>query len=330
MKKFTDIGQFREVIRAIKSHSDYKGEDENGSPIYRHEAPYPILKFRGTVKLHGTSSAIIKYKDGHLEYQSRERVLEIGADNCCFMLTMSGLKDEVEKLFEGIEFNESCDIYGEWAGKGVQGKVAISELPKIWVIFAVKIDGVYQDMTNYRHLKNEEKRIFNSLQFENYELDIDFNQPEIAQNKLVEYTLKVEEECPVGKHFGVTGVGEGIVWEHLNGTERYIFKVKGVKHQNSKVKKLASVDVEAVNDLKDFVEYAVTENRMQQGIDKMKELGKPMEMSTTGDYLRWVYNDVIKEEEDTIIKNGIDVKKVGSFISNKARIFWLAYLDKNV
>jgi hypothetical protein len=328
MKKFTDIGQFREVIRAIKSHHDYKGDDENGSPIYRHESPYPTLKFRGTIKLHGTNSAVTLYKDGHYEYQSRERVLEIGNDNCCFMLTMSNIN--LSKLFEGIEFQDHCAIYGEWCGSSVQKGVAISSLPKMWVIFGIRIDNVYHSIFDYKHLKMEENRIFNITQFENYELDIDFEKPEVAQNKLIEYTTKVEEECPVGRYFEVHGIGEGIVWEYINGEERYIFKVKGEKHSNSKVKKMASVDIEEVESLKEFVEYAVTDNRMQQGIDKMKELGKPLEMSITGEYLKWVYNDVLKEEQDTIIKNGIDVKKVGSHISNKARKFWLDYLDKSV
>jgi hypothetical protein len=325
MKPFTDIGQFRDVIRAVKTHHDFVGKDETDTPIYRHETPYPTLMFKGTIKLHGTNSGIVKYKDGHYEYQSRERVLELGKDNSCFMLNMSNC--DIDKLFEGIEFNDHCAIYGEYAGNGIQSGIAISQLPKMWVIFAVKIDDVYQNMQNYRHLKNEEQRIFNIYQFEYYTLNIDFNEPEIAQNKLVELTLKVEEQCPVGKHFGVNGYGEGICWEYLDENTRYIFKVKGEKHQNSKVKKLATVDVEAVNSMKEFVEYAVTENRMKQGIDKMKELGIPFEMASTGKYLKWLHDDVIKEETDTIIKNSIDVKKLGSFINNKAKQYWFKYLD---
>jgi len=328
MKKFTDIGQFREVIRAVKSHHDYKGEDKTGAPVYRHETDYPILKFRGTIKLHGTNSAIVKYKDGHYEYQSKDRLLSIESDNYRFMLTMTNR--DIDKIFEGIEFNDSCAIYGEWCGSGIQKCVAISKLPVMWVIFAIRIDDVYKPIEQFKHLKNEDKKIFNILQFENYELDIDFNKPEIAQNKLVELTIKVEEECPVGKYFGIGGLGEGIVWEYIDDTKRYIFKVKGEKHQNSKVKKLASIDTEEVENVKEFVEYAVTENRMQQGIDKMKELGNPLDKSTTGEYIRWVYSDVMKEEQDTIIKNGIDPKKMGSFISNKARIFWMSYLDNNL
>ena len=157
MKKFTDIGQFRDVIRAVKSHWDFKGLDEAGDPIYRHDKPYPTLRFRGTVKTHGTNAAIVLYKDGRLEYQSRERVLTIQQDNASFMLTMMNI--DVKELFEGIEFNDHVAIYGEFCGGSITKGVAINGLPKMWVIFAVKIDDVYQDMGSYAYLKMEESHI---------------------------------------------------------------------------------------------------------------------------------------------------------------------------
>lgn len=690
MKKFTDIEQFRNVIRSLKLHHDFKGYDESEQPIYRHDSPYPTLTFNGTVKLHGTNAGIVLYKDGHIEYQSRERVLSFTSDNAKFMLCMSLV--DVKKLFEGIEFTDHVALYGEWCGcfpygtpilladgtkmpigkivnekkkvdvlcynpisqkleskkiinwykngktddwinivvqrrkrggrstniivtpnhkifvkennqiiekfaseiclhdkvliagnkltynakqflmgtllgdssfsnkrnikichsdddqkfyndfiiehlsniissvynyvsqsnsnmrsittyafpeiedlynelkssgkkrvtkkyldrlsplalaawymddgsiihhnqpgrqdrcslhcqgfgtqnvkliadwfnsrgydcnlvyeneefgteirftvdgagaflntiapyvipqfnyklpevlrkiekiqwwkhqingydqslieanvervdknykvkeewlkykydiqvednhnyfannilvhnSNIQKGIAISGLPNMWVLFALKVDDVYKDFSQYPHLKMEEHRIFNIYQFENYTVDVDFNHPEIAQNKIVELTLKVEEQCPVGKHFGKTGIGEGIVFECITDDSRYIFKSKGEKHSVSKVKTVASVDIEAIESMQEFVDYAVTENRMKQGIDKMIEMGIPLEMKSTGEYLRWVYNDVIKEEVDTIVKNQIDLKKIGSFISTKARIYWQKHLN---
>lgn len=326
MKKFTEIGQFRNVVREVKQHHDFQGIDENGDAIYLHDKPYPTLTFRGTVKNHGTNSGIVKYKvNDEYIFQSRERELTLDEDNSGFMRTM--LTKNYHKLFDGIEFNDHCAIYGEWCGQGIQKSVAIAQLPKMFIIFAVKIDDVYQDMANYKHLMIEEENIFNILQFKTYSIDIDFNNPELVQNKLVELTTEVENECPVGKHFGVSGTGEGIVWEHVDGEIRYIFKVKGEKHQNSKVKTLTTVNVEEIENIKSFVEYAVTENRLKQGIDKMVEMGLPLEHKTTGDYLRWVYNDVVKEEGDTMAENGIDQKKIGSAISAKARVYWLNYLN---
>ena len=179
MKTFTDIGQFRQVIRAVKSHSDYCGKDESGTPIYRHTSPYPKLTFNGTIKLHGTNSSIVLYKDGHIEYQSRERVLELGSDNNGFMLAMSNI--DTKKLFEGIQFNDYCAIYGEWCGQGINSGCAIHQLPKMWILFGIKIDDVYQDFSKFSHLKMEDKRIFNIYQFEHYSMEIDFENPELAQ-----------------------------------------------------------------------------------------------------------------------------------------------------
>lgn len=326
MKKFTDIEQFRNVIRGVKSHHDFKGYDEAEQPIYRHDSPYPTLTFKGTVKLHGTNAGIVLYKDGHIEYQSRERVLSLTSDNAKFVLCMSLV--DVKKLFEGIEFTDHIALYGEWCGGSIQKGIAINGLPNMWVLFALKVDDVYKDFSQYPHLKMEEHRIYNIYQFENYTVDVDFNSPEIAQNKIVELTLKVEEQCPVGKHFGKTGIGEGIVFECITDDSRYIFKSKGTKHSVSKVKTVASVDIEAIESMQEFVDYAVTENRMKQGIDKMIEMGIPLEMKSTGEYLRWVYNDIVKEEMDTIVKNQIDLKKIGSFISTKARMYWQKHLDK--
>jgi hypothetical protein len=240
------------------------------------------------------------------------------------------LKKDYQLLFDHMKFNDSCVIYGEWCGQGIQKGVAISQLPKMLIIFAVRIDDVYQDMEKYKDLKLEDQSIYNIMQFPTFSIDIDFNCPELVQNKLIEYTAGVEAECPVGKYFGISGIGEGIVWESFHNDKRYIMKVKGEKHQNSKVKTLTTVDVEAVENMNAFIEYAVTENRLKQGIDKMRELGLPIEQKSTGDYLRWVYNDVVKEESDTIASNGIDPKKLGGAVSAKARIFWLNYLNTNL
>jgi hypothetical protein len=328
MKAFTDIGQFREVIRAVKSHHDYQGKDENGDAIYGHSTPYPTLRFRGTVKLHGTNSSIIKYADGRYVFQSRENELELTKDNARYMALMSA--KPYQKMFDDIEFEESCDIYGEWCGEGIQKGVAISQVSKRFVIFAVKIDGVYQDVANYMHLANESEDIYHILNYPHWYMDIDFNYPEISQNKLVDLTMAVEAECPVGKAFGVSGTGEGIVWEHNENGQRYVFKVKGEAHQNSKVKTLTTVNVEEVEGMRNFIDYAVTENRMEQGIGKLIENGIPIEIKSTGEFIKWVYNDVVKEESDTIVANKIDVKKLGSAVSAKAKPFWMNYLNTHI
>jgi hypothetical protein len=38
-----------------------------------------------------------------------------------------------------------------------------------------------------------------------------------------------------------------------------------------------------------------------------------------GDLIRWVINDVIKEESDTLVKNGLEPKDVNKHVSNRVR-----------
>lgn len=317
--KFPSIEQFRNVIRTVCTQHDYQGKDENDNPIYNHLSPYPTLQFKGTVKMHGTNAGIVKFKDDdEIQFQSKENTLTLRNDNAGFALAMS--QKQLNFLFEGLECQDYVAVYGEWIGKGIQKGVAVSELPKTFVIFGCKVDG---NWITYDRFDNTQG-IWNINQFPSWTVDIDFNNPQLIQNRLVELTMEVEAECPVGKHLGVIGIGEGIVWTSLDLQHK--FKSKGEAHSASKVKTIASVDVEQLNSMNEFVEYAVTENRLKQGVEVLRTNGTPITEKSTGDFLRWVVNDIWKEEADTIVENQID-KKVNSLISTKARLWWFNNLD---
>lgn len=312
MKKYTSIDQFRNVIRTVRTQHDYKGKDESDNAIYLHDSPYPTLLFKGTVKLHGTNAGIVLYKDGTIKYQSRERELSLQSDNAGFCTYMSGI--DTSSLFEGITFNDYVAVYGEWCGGNIQKGVGICELPKMFVIFDLVVDGKYY--SDY-YLSQHSDRIYNINDFEKYCVAIDFNNPELVQNELIELTLKVENECPVAKAMGVSGIGEGIVFTCVSDSS-IKFKSKGEKHSSSKVKVLNSVDVERINDYKEFVEYACSENRLKQGLENVESL----DQKNTGDFIKWVANDILKEESDTLIKNNIEWKKVAGLIAKKASEFF--------
>lgn len=318
MKKYPSIEQFRSVIRTVKTQHDYQGKDGEGNPIYAHNSNYPTLKFRGTVKLHGTNASVVKYSDDRLEFQSRERVLSLEQDNANFMMSM--MSKDLSFLFSGIEFDDYCAVYGEWCGGNVQKGVALNGLPKMFVIFGIKVDDKWVELPNYKY--DNEQGIYNILQFPTFDVIIDFNNPEAIQNKLLEDTLAVEEECPVGKHFGVSGIGEGIVYTCIDNQDLK-FKSKGEKHSVSKVRTLNSIDVELVESVKSFVDSVVTENRLEQGLGYMVEMKIELTPKNTGEFLRWVVTDVLKEETDTIVENQLDMKIVKSTIVNKARMYYL-------
>lgn len=83
-----------------------------------------------------------------------------------------------------------------------------------------------------------------------------------------------------------------------------------------------------LSNIQSFVDLAIQESRLLQGIEKLKEQGKEITEKSTGDFLRWIINDVVKEEEDTIIKNQWDIKKINPIISKKAREWYFKYINQ--
>jgi len=318
MKKYPSIEQFRNVIRSVKAIHDYQGKDEDGKAIYQHKDNYPTLKFQGTIKLHGTNASVVKYSDGRLEFQSRERVLSLNDDNAGFMTAMM-IKD-LEFLFTPFPFKEYVAVYGEWCGGNIQKGIAINGIDKMFVVFGIMVDDVWIDLPKY--LYANEIGIYNILQFPTYEVEIDFNAPELIQNKIIEMTIAVEECCPVGKFFNKEGVGEGIVFTCFTNQDLK-FKSKGEKHSASKVKTLNPVDVEAMESINEFVELAITENRLEQGVSFFRENNIEVDAKNTGQFLGWIVRDVLKEEKDTLEASGLDEKKVKNAIVNKARVWFL-------
>jgi hypothetical protein len=176
-------------------------------------------------------------------------------------------------------------------------------------------------MINLKELNDN--RIFFINQFGEWKIDIDFDQPVQSQNILIDYTVAVEKECPVARYFGIeNGTGEGLVWTHDNGKEVYRFKVKGELHSISKVRTLAAVDIDRVNSINELVSNIVTENRLNQGLDYLKENKIGLDVRNTGSFIKWVTSDIIKEEIDTIAGCGFEVKEVMGSVSKKAKTWY--------
>jgi hypothetical protein len=334
MYPFPSINQFRNVVKTVREQACYMGKNERGEAVFNPAPAYPKLSFTGTVKLHGTNAAIAFDERGYT-FQSRERVLTREADNAGFMAHMEQWLLPVSVMFQKIaDLNNHNNVaistivvYGEWCGGNIQKGVAITGLPKMFVIFAIKINDQWVDTAN---VSCPEASIYNISSYPSYALDIDFEHPEIAQNQLAEITEAVEACCPVGLAHGKEGVGEGIVWRCTsNPSSEYWFKVKGEKHSASKVKTLASVDVEAVEQINDFVAMAVTESRLEQGLHNLiNEQMKPFAMTSMGDFIRWVHQDVLKEEADTLQASGIEYKKLGSPIALAAKRWFTNKLNE--
>lgn len=340
--KFPSINQYRNAVKNIKHQCEYDGQDEEGNAKFKRVNVYPTLSFYGTTKSHGTNSAISQDKlDDEILYQSRERIITPLDDNAGFATYMYSLGNFTKEYIHDIRMiycipaDKSVIVYGEWCGGNIQKGVGISGLPKMFLPFAIRI-GTEEtskwirpnDLMFTASVQDQEKLFFSISTFGEYKLEIDLNNPEYAQNKLVELTDAVEQECPIGKYFGNSGIGEGIVWYCIDPTYQSgsVFKVKGEKHSTSKVKTTASVDIERVEALKDLVDVLVTENRLNQmvGVLKDKE-GLDVDPKNTGAFVKLVLADIFKEELDTIIGNGFETKMFAGASGKKISTFFLKY-----
>jgi hypothetical protein len=345
MKKhisFPSIEQFRNVVTTVNRSANFVGLDSDKQPIYDPLKPKPTLTFKGTIKLHGTNAGVAYNVVDGLWVQSRENIITVEKDNAGFAFFVESRKDVFIKLAEDIakKNNIRLDmngttivIYGEWSGKGIQKNVAISEIDKSFFIFAVKVANPYQeDFKNYwiksQGYRSLEDRIFNIEDYPIYDVEIDFNNPQLKQNYLIELTEAVEKECPVAKAFGFSGIGEGLVFTTTFQDEVLRFKSKGEKHSASKVKVLNAVDVEKLNSINEFVEYAVTQNRFDQALEKIFPNGENVVVEKIGDVIRWLVNDIAKEETDTLLKNNLEPKDVNKKISEKVKNMFFEKINK--
>lgn len=337
------IEQFRNVCKNVTHRAQYVGKAEDGSLIMNRAAIKPTLKFEGTVKLHGTNSAVCINAEGEMWFQSRQNIITPEQDNAGFAAFAQSNTDAfndilVESLRQGgkgAEDKRTAVVFGEWCGKGIQKGVAISELPKMFVIFGIDlVDGESRThLTKEQVLKtieaNEEylgcgiKCIYH---YPTYEILIDFENPHESQNKLNELTEAVGTECPVGKAFGVSGIGEGVVWrcvEEGYESSSYWFKVKDDRHSASKVKTLATVDVERINSIKELAERLAHNGRLEQMHQQVFDTlnGGETDMKKMGDFIKAVMSDIYKEEIDVIEASGFTGKELSQPIFNLCRKF---------
>lgn len=317
-KKYPSIEQFRNVVRNVRQWAKHNNE------------PLPKIEFTGTVKLHGTNAAIV-YDPAtqEIQCQSRNNFITVDNDNAGFAAWVEERKYDLlltlENRFGHLE--SPVYIYGEFCGGNIQKGVGINGLEKMFVIFNLTSDDEWNLTVSNATLGEltEIKGIYVVLDFKCFDEVIDFSNPEASVQRLQDLTLSVENECPVARSFGVeNGVGEGIVWfGRLPTGELLRFKVKGEKHSVTKVKKLASVDIEKVESVNEFIDKVVTENRLEQGLREVFGDNEP-DIKQTGAFLKWVGNDVFKEELDTLEESGLTRKDVGGKIADKARQWFMS------
>jgi hypothetical protein len=197
--------------------AQYQGKDENDQPIYDVNAKLPTLTFEGTVKLHGTNAAICYNHEDGVWAQSKKLIITPEKDNAGFAFYVEQHKPELLSVIFQIAgkdmdlTNNTISVYGEWCGGNIQKGVAINGLEKMFVVFGCKVTPHDEDKPAYWidsfTPNNKHIHLYHVSTFGTETIEIDFNAPEKAVERLRELTQAVEDKCPAGEYFGVVGVG---------------------------------------------------------------------------------------------------------------------------
>lgn len=189
--------------------------------------------FVNGILVHNSNASIVLTKDDFY-CQSREQVITPEKDNAGFARFVHELPLEAFKILRSNFNQEKVVIYGEWAGKGIQKGVAISQVDKAFFVFGARVisEDEKEEWLNIQGW-NLPERFYNIYNFPTYQINIDFEKPEYALEQINKWVLEVEAECPVSKQFGISGIGEGIVFKPTSqeyNNSKFVWKAKGAAH----------------------------------------------------------------------------------------------------
>lgn len=351
MKQFISFGsikQFNEVAKDVNHMSKFNGVDENQKPIYK-STKNPVLKAIGSEKIHGTNFTIAYNDIDGIWYQSRNDIITPEKDHAGSAFFAEANKEVLISIIKSLSAEYSIDltkntivICGEWAGMGIQKKAAVDGLSKRYFLFQhfkvapineeERIKGTYWEETkvNGKWIDNTERSIYNIMNFPTYEMEIDFENPKLYVNKMVELVQEIEKNSPVGQSFGIqNNIGEGVVFTIKYNGVVLKWKVKGEKHSKTKVKQLKPVD-NVKEQLKIDIANKVTPAwRLEQMFDLANDTinGGQATIDNIAEFLRMVVKDIIKEESNLLIDNGLEIKDISSMVSRIARNWYLEQIN---
>lgn len=337
---FPKIHGFDRVCEDVEEQHSFDIKDDE-------EAAYPKITFSGSVKVHGTNGAIVTNPEGQIYCQNHNKVLEYESeDNYKFMQFVEGRR--VSELFDMVKemyFNEGGEedidtayiaLFGEFAGKGIQGGVGVCSLDRFFYLFAIRL--VFDDskknawlkLSDYKEVEMPRQRIFNAMNFPVYKATVEFSNPQSAVKTLKDLTQKVAKDCPVAKQLGGKGKGEGLVWSEENEDKNFniVFKTKEESFLPTK-KDNVSVSAPVVESVTNFVKMTVTDVRLKQGIQYIAEQGLDCELRNARTFANWIVDDIFEEEESTIKKSGLQNTNLRQKIVSAARDWFSKYCESS-
>ena len=291
----------------------------------------PKITYRAKIKLDGTNAGVQIFSDGRVAAQSRSQIITPDSDNLGF----ANWVEQNLEFFATLAGKEHLTLFGEWCGKKIQKRTAISKIDrKIFVVFAIQYGGVDGHLAKLeinpeviRSVIPTHSDIF-VLPFYGDSVVFDFGDLLQIQtsidivNQMLENVEKIDPW--VKETFGIEGLGEGLVMypQTSDLVERFsyselLFKVKGEKHQVVRTKKSVQLDPEVAGSLDDFVSLFATTARLEQGVTEA--CNGEFDLKKMGDFIKWIVTDVKKESVAELESANLTWNDVNKAVMNAAR-----------
>lgn len=334
----THVGEIVKTLRELYRDSSNPEKEPVLDPI-------PII---GTVKLHGTHADILVSDDGRIVFQSKNIVgIHTAKDNAGFATIMSQRTKAILRLRDlivlrflelnpgaAVESAHPVLIAGEWIGQSVQKGVAISGLSKRFVIISVNINGQWQKDSDYGGIALPNHDIYNISRAGVFHRTLYPEDPQRTTDELEPLAEKVAAQCPFAATFNLEGEGEGIVWKPLstphNSNPALWFKTKGgrFKPTFAPAPRQSAENVEGNREAAAAVAQIWTsEQRLEQGLDYLREHGIERTIKGLNAFLKWVQNDIVVEEKIYVDDHGIDKATLRIEVAKIAKPWYLERLN---
>ncbi|KAI4248457.1 MAG: hypothetical protein L6R40_001018 [Gallowayella cf. fulva] len=302
-----------------------------------------VVPVVGTVKLHGAHVDWVISRDNSIRVQSRN-LLEISLKNDNYEFAAFSepihdvivrLKDDLLRRYEQlnpstpINLNHPVVISGEWCGQGVQKGMAISQLPRHFVIISIRINDTWVSETEYDIKRYEDDGIYHIGKAGCYRLDLDVEDIDSSEATIQALVTGVEKTCPYGLARGVRGRGEGIVWKARDYVEdptmwfKYKADSTAVSHEWEGKERVATPAAGENREREyNFAVGVVTERRLEQGLEYLAETGVKRDRRALGTFLTWIRNDVLVEEQREMQEKNIGQGRLKPAIASIARTWY--------
>lgn len=353
---FGSTPSFQNLYKDVQKNTDTEGrlayakyDPSLGEPpteeqielLQNYEADMPTLTFKGCEKLHGENMAVC-YSQGEMWVQGRNHVRTLLGDQNGMAAFVDSTKSTWMQIFNLLEGKDEINttthtivLDCEWAGGNIQkGNAACSGTDKGAYLFDY-----------YRVVNNEDDEdqtlfpttgigyiphsIYNMAAFGNFTVTLDFNKPEECENTLKKIAELAEDNSPIAEYFEKpNNVGEGVYLYCLaaNGYPTYRLKAKGEKHGGKpKVKREQKpMDSELEAKLSALAEEVTPTWRLTQAITETNAT----EMKHIGEVMKWVNQDIVKEEMPKLEAAEVDPKQLGHFVAAIVKTYYIGYLKQ--